>query len=803
MAKRFRFAFAENGNRTTVEDATQASGLLSYQIGYGPQYSLDIQNDPTARRISRDRYNQVLHDITSNVQEWQNQLYPDYVPPSSNGGTAVSYGKGMIVTFGLTTRISLVDNNVTQPDNTSNWDDAFPTPVILGGTGADNAAGARTNLGVEQIAQEQAHTGDSQLLGGYIFPTDSESIFPLGSPPSSIENVPIGVSELRVDTGISPLGEVLSQWTSSGDFKASARIITDISANSLGGYDVITSSGTFEFLSQENKRLRDDFAIEGWAADNSGALPADAAIRAAHVHSLGTQYPGTDTGGGTASRPCQKVKSLSKNGTFKISTGVEWSLFARFDGGGNIFFPDASLPANQGMFWGDGYVSMFENAVFTETIGSPVLYTHKAFDLDSMNKDQGLTKFKRIEFKGLSIGARYDLQSSIVSFEDCKWDNVRKFVQQINCDSCTIEKSWGSEGNLLGMTGSGSFDILGGSLHITGGSLFVPSVKAVDETAWVDMRGTQLVIDGKSRFGGEAGSKTIVNWRTRYSNSAPLSPRSLVIRDAWADTIDGGSGSVSVSPSCMVRLFEVPNHIDISGNRGLVDTRHVIAWGRSGGGSAAARLDLLSRINEDIYTGGLNINTQEKGRVTFNFSIKDNSLQLFPLSSTVEFPEAFNNVFAGKPVRMRDLKVSQKFSSEPNGFSTKPTVTMLTGTSCRVEVPVTFNTDFNVTVTLNTSYSTNTAYRATRQANVAIYRGTAGGVDTIGVKTSMTGDSSVPSGFLGIPAIPDIEAKFRDSVGTITSTITPGTSASLVLDVTGMNNAPAGFEDTVEVFIES
>ncbi len=182
MAKRFRFAFAENGNRATVEDATQASGLLSYQVGYGPQYSLDIQNDPTARRINRDRYNQVLHDITSNVQEWQNQLYPDYVPPSSNGGAPVSYGKGMIVTFSGVSRISLVDSNTTQPDNTSNWDNAFPIPVSLGGTSGDDAASARSNLSVSSTteSQSQSNTGDSQGAGGKIHPSNSQSSAAIG-----------------------------------------------------------------------------------------------------------------------------------------------------------------------------------------------------------------------------------------------------------------------------------------------------------------------------------------------------------------------------------------------------------------------------------------------------------------------------------------------------------------------------------------------------------------------------------------------------------------------------------------------
>lgn len=153
MAKRIRTSFAENGDRTVVQDVPPADGTVNYSTGYPAQYSLDIVSDPTARRVNRDRFNQIMHDITSNIQEWQNQLYPAYVAPSVNGGVAIPYRKGMVVTFGGVSRISLVDNNTTQPDNNTNWSDAFNLPVAVGGTGADNAADARTNLGIQAATE--------------------------------------------------------------------------------------------------------------------------------------------------------------------------------------------------------------------------------------------------------------------------------------------------------------------------------------------------------------------------------------------------------------------------------------------------------------------------------------------------------------------------------------------------------------------------------------------------------------------------------------------------------------------------
>jgi hypothetical protein len=160
MSKRIRFPFAENGQRTAIQDVTQPSGIVNYQDGYPAAYSLDIVTDPTARRVNRDRFNQLMFDITSNIKEWQEQSFPAYIQPSSNGGVNYAYPKGMTVRFNGGYRISLVDNNDTQPDNASNWADAFPLPVALGGTGVATINEQKTQLGVApQATQQEALDG--------------------------------------------------------------------------------------------------------------------------------------------------------------------------------------------------------------------------------------------------------------------------------------------------------------------------------------------------------------------------------------------------------------------------------------------------------------------------------------------------------------------------------------------------------------------------------------------------------------------------------------------------------------------
>ena len=148
MAKHIRFPFADAGDRSAVADETDSGGVVTYQSGYPPQYSADLQSDPSARRLNRDRYNQILHDLSSNIQQWQRVLYPSFITPAENDGTAIPYRQGVVVDNGTINRVSLVDNNTADIANTANWANAIPWPLALGGTGATTAAAARVALGL-------------------------------------------------------------------------------------------------------------------------------------------------------------------------------------------------------------------------------------------------------------------------------------------------------------------------------------------------------------------------------------------------------------------------------------------------------------------------------------------------------------------------------------------------------------------------------------------------------------------------------------------------------------------------------
>ena len=125
MAKYFRFPFANQGDKVTVPDETQADGQVSYNQGYGADYQRTPGTDPQARRIERNRFNQLLFDITETLQEYYQEAIPTYINAAENGGSNYPYPQYAKVRFnpGSGERVyeSLINNNTNLPTVTTAW----------------------------------------------------------------------------------------------------------------------------------------------------------------------------------------------------------------------------------------------------------------------------------------------------------------------------------------------------------------------------------------------------------------------------------------------------------------------------------------------------------------------------------------------------------------------------------------------------------------------------------------------------------------------------------------------------------
>lgn len=143
MAKYIKNAFGVSGDLVNVPDDTQVDGSISYNQGYTDPYQRDPSTDPTAKRIERAKMNKLFNDVTSNIKEWQEQTYPDWISDDGSG-SPFAYGSGAIVKYtDGNNYASLVDNNTEEPTTGSNWQ-LFDATNFVSKTGNETIAGVKT-----------------------------------------------------------------------------------------------------------------------------------------------------------------------------------------------------------------------------------------------------------------------------------------------------------------------------------------------------------------------------------------------------------------------------------------------------------------------------------------------------------------------------------------------------------------------------------------------------------------------------------------------------------------------------------
>ena len=121
MAKRFITPFAEAGDRAAMPD-TPVGTDSNYQTGYPSQYEEDpVVNPSTAKFVERDKSNQLYNDITANIKEWQEHLFPAFITSANNGGVPFSYAKKSIVSLSGVDYQSKVSGNTDVPPS-AKWE---------------------------------------------------------------------------------------------------------------------------------------------------------------------------------------------------------------------------------------------------------------------------------------------------------------------------------------------------------------------------------------------------------------------------------------------------------------------------------------------------------------------------------------------------------------------------------------------------------------------------------------------------------------------------------------------------------
>lgn len=124
--KYFKTTFAASGDVLPIPDAEPLDGSISYQSGFGPDYALDLTTDPNALAVPRPQTNQLLKDITENIQQYQQYGNYDFITPTMNGGTPFGYSAYAVCLYdvgtgaGLEAWMSVANANTSEP-GTGTW----------------------------------------------------------------------------------------------------------------------------------------------------------------------------------------------------------------------------------------------------------------------------------------------------------------------------------------------------------------------------------------------------------------------------------------------------------------------------------------------------------------------------------------------------------------------------------------------------------------------------------------------------------------------------------------------------------
>lgn len=112
MAKYFPIPFAMNGDRKEIPIDKQDDGSISFDEGYGADYEKNKQVDPTAKDISRQEFNSVLHDITGAIGEIQRSGVATWT-------NEISYSKGATIIHNGAVYTSTINANKNEPPHAS------------------------------------------------------------------------------------------------------------------------------------------------------------------------------------------------------------------------------------------------------------------------------------------------------------------------------------------------------------------------------------------------------------------------------------------------------------------------------------------------------------------------------------------------------------------------------------------------------------------------------------------------------------------------------------------------------------
>lgn len=120
---------------TAISTTTTVDGTVSWQSGWTINYQQDLLTVDTAKTIPRGQTNQLMFDITQNIQQYWQTGTPEWITSAANQGSPFAYRINARVYYGSVVYENTEAGNTSTPGTDARW-------VEVSGTGNSFFAGA-------------------------------------------------------------------------------------------------------------------------------------------------------------------------------------------------------------------------------------------------------------------------------------------------------------------------------------------------------------------------------------------------------------------------------------------------------------------------------------------------------------------------------------------------------------------------------------------------------------------------------------------------------------------------------------
>jgi hypothetical protein len=360
-------------------------------------------------------------------------------------------------------------------------------------------------------------------------------------------------------------------WTVDDIYSEGAQSMQELlsaSGSSLVGF---IADGVGASYRTVQAKLRDTVSVKDFGAVGDGTTDDTAAIQAAIDYAYAARIV-ENAGSGLyvqeASIPVVEAKGLSLRLTSALMIPPQSCL----DFSGAVI--DAT--AVSGYVFAQGTASGFWKF---SMIGGVVKHADTVFDFANTNQAGGLIYIDGTRFDDITVQvARVAAQSTPIHFKNCTLVNIKKAVTVEKCDfilfeDCLVRPTQGAidtnEQVIFENSGRLEFRrLLANPGTITGSPTNIAWVaNRYDASVYASGGRTGMFIARDCRFGGESGSMTAVN--NYAAAQATAAGTQVILSGGDAYSADGTREASSGTRRCIVRLFAVPNVLEVTAVDGV------------------------------------------------------------------------------------------------------------------------------------------------------------------------------------------------------------------------------------------